>query len=305
MPSPLTYQNFADIVDPRYREIASGAYEQGKDRIGDFFTVRDDDRDEVKMSALTPMGEFQTFTGVIGSDGPDQEYDVTATHIEMALKIEIQRRLYDDAQFDLLDDMYGQLGHSAFKTQQNDGADMFNNSFSNPATPYVHTEAVALCSNSHTTTRANVSTATGFDNLVTSEFSPTALSSAWVAFRQFRDASGDRVDNQPNGLVIPVDLAPRAEEVIKTMHGLDDANMNKNVHYDAYKVFSWHRLTSAVDWWVVNIEQMKKNLFWFWRIKLELSKMESFDNATAKARGYYRYSYLRRDWRWVHGANVG
>src|SRR5512135_2705697 len=109
MSVPLTSENFADVLDPRFRDIALGTYEKGKSRIADYFNVMDSDQQDERFSALTPMGKFQTFTGSVGYDGPEQGYDVTETHLEKVLGMQIRRKLWDDDQFGVIDEMFGLL----------------------------------------------------------------------------------------------------------------------------------------------------------------------------------------------------
>jgi len=304
MAVPLTSATFTDALDVRFRDIAMGQYDKGASRIGDFYNVETSDRQTEQYSELTPMGKFQEFLGAIPYDGAEQGYDVTATHREYALGIQIQRKLWDDDQFGVIDEQFSQLGDSAFKTHEDHAAGVFTGSFSAANSFYSHTENVALCSNSHTTTVPGVATTTGFDNLITDALSPAALTAAVIQFRQFKDAAGDWVDEQPDLLIIPVNLTDRATEIIKTTKGLDAAEQNINVHSDRFRIIDWIRLTDSNDWWLANQARMKKNLLWLWRKKLELAKMECFDNIIAKSRGYMRYSYLRRDWRWILGSQV-
>ena len=304
MASPLVSGNFASVLDPRYRDVAMGTYEQGKSWIPEIFTVETSDMATERYSQLTPMGKFQTFTGAVSYDGADEGYQVTATHLEKALGVQIQRKLYDDAQFNVIEEQFANLGESAFKTHEDDAAELLVGAFSATNAFYSHTEAVALCSNSHTCPRSGVATTTGFDNLGTSALSPTALTAAIIQMRQFKDDSGAVIDIQPDEIWVPVNLADRVTEILKTTQGLDDANENVNVHYNRLTPKVWHRLSDANDWFITDSALRKKNAIFFWRVKLELAKMESFDNIVAKGRGYLRYSFLRRDWRFIQGNQV-
>ena len=303
MAVPLTSGSFSDVLDVRFRDIAMGTYDKGASRIGDFFTVESSDRPDERYSELTPMGMFQQFLGAIAYDGPEQGYDVTASHLEFCLGIQIARKLYDDDQFGVIDEQFAALGDSAFRTHENHAAGLFNEAFNATNSFYTHTENVALCSNSHTSTVGGVSTTTGFDNLVTSALSPTALTSAVIQMRQFKDAAGDWIDESPTQLIVPVNLRDRADEIVKTSKGLDEASGTVNVHEGRFSVVDWVRLTDTNNWFLLS-PLAKKNFLWLWRKKLELAKMESFDNLIAKGRGYMRYSYLRRDWRGILGSQV-
>lgn len=304
MASVLHSVNFADVLDPSIRDIASGRYDVGKTRIGDFFTIKDSDRESEKYSELTPLGKLSVFTDTISYLDAAQGYDVTATHIEYAGGIQIKRKLYDDDQFGIIKEYAEQLGDAAFKTQEDDAASILTDAFSSTSTFFSHTEAVALCSNSHTTPKDGVSTSAGFDNIVTTALSPTALTAARIQFKGFKDAAGWKLGLVPDMLVVPDDLEDKAKEIVGTSTGLYSAEGTKNVQQDRFEVYVHPRLSDTNDWFLINRELMKKNLYWFWRVKFETARMESFDNITAKWRAYLRYSYLRRDWRFVLGGQV-
>lgn len=304
MATVATSQNFADILNPAIRGIASGAYDLGKSRIEDLFTVKDSDRETEIYSELTPLGKLSVFTDAITYLDMAQGYDVTATHIEYAGGIQIKRKLYDDDQFGMIKEFLAGLGTSAFKTQEDDAAGILTGAFAVPTTFFSHTEAVALCSNSHTTTKDGVSVSTGFDNLVTTALSPTTLSAARLQFKGFKDAAGWKLGLIPNRLIVPDDLEDKANEIVKSSLVPYEISNTKNMNEDRFQVYVHPRLSDSNDWFVTNTELQKQNLLWFWRIRFEDARMESFDNITAKARCYLRYSFLRRDWRWCLGAQV-
>ncbi len=301
---PLVSASFSDVLDVRFRDIFKGTYEKGKSWIPDIFDVRDSTMADERFSELTPMGKLQTFLGAISYDGAEQGYDVTATHIEKTLGIQIQRKLWDDDQFGVIDEQFSQLAESAFKTHEDDASELFSGAFSASSAFFSHTEAVALCSASHTSTVSGVSTATGFDNYDTAALSPTTLTANITAMRQFKDAVGDRCDISPDELWVPIDLEDRAMEILKTPRGIDSAEGTVNVHEGRLQLKSWYRLTDATNWFLCNGAMRKKNALWFWKCRPETAKMEGFDNLIAKGRIYTRYSFLRRDWRWIFGCAV-
>jgi hypothetical protein len=304
MPSVATSQNFADLINPAIRGVSSGAYDLGKSRIDDFFSVKTSDRETETYSELTPLGKLSVFTDAISYLDMAQGYDVTATHIEYAGGIQIKRKLYDDDQFGMIKEFLSNLGKAAFKTQEDDAATILTGAFAVPSAFFNHTEAVALCSNSHTTTKDGISTTTGFDNLVTTALSPTSLSAARLQFKGFKDAAGWKLGLIPNRLIVPDDLEDKANEIVKSSNIPYEISNTKNVNEDRFSVYVHPRLSDTNDWFLDNSAMAKENLLWFWRVKFEDARMESFDNLTAKARCYLRYSFLRRDWRFVLGAQV-
>lgn len=304
MAAPLVSANFADLLDVRFRDIANGSYDKGKSRIPDLMSVDSSDRPDERYSEVTPLGKLPQFTGTLEYMSADQGYDVTASHVEYAGGIQIQRKLFDDDQFGLIDEIFSSLGDAAFKRHEDDAAGMLNSGFSAASSFYVHTEGVALFSASHTTPVPGVSTSTGFSNRVTSALSPVALTAALIQFRGFKDAQGDKIDAVPNELWVPIDLVDRANEILKTTKGLDEATGTINVHEGRFSLQSWYRLSDSNNWFLFDSASRARNLIFLWRKRFETGRMESFDNFIAKARCYMRYSMVRRDWRCGLGAEV-
>lgn len=305
MASPVSKAGFPDTLDPRFREITFNTFQRQKDMIPFFFTRVDSTLETERMSDITPMGDAVEFGGTLTYDGPDQGYDVSATHREFALGLQVERRVWQFDQTGVVDDMFTGLADGIYKKTQKDAARMFVNSFSVDTYFYNHTENVALCSNSHTTPRS-VSTASGFDNLATDALSPTALGAAITAFRKLKDLAGERINVLPTLLLVPVDLRERAAEIVKTVSGLDSAEGTINVYKSEYnfQVVDWVYLTDATDWWIADLEMMRKNLRWFDGVAPEFARVEAFEEIIAKYRGYNMYTQARNLWQFLYGSQV-
>lgn len=304
MANPLTIAGFPDVLDSRFREITDGQYDQVEDMIGRLYSVQTPTQYTEKGSALTGMGLFSEFTGNVAYDGPDQGYDWSSTPKQYAKGITVERMLVEYDQFNIIETRFKLLARSAYDTRQIEAALTFTNAFSTDA-GYTHSEGVALCSNSHTSPRAGVSTATGFDNLTTTAFSPAGVKAAFIQMRKFKADNGQPIGNHGAGMILgPVDLQDRAEEIFGTMKGLDSAEGTKNVLEGRYRYVPWIRLTDTNDHFFINESMMKECLFWFDKVKPEFARVEEFDTLIAKYRGYYVSHRARSDWRWVLGAQV-
>src|SRR3990167_7979656 len=73
-------------------------------------------------------------------------YDTTLTHKEYASGLQIERKLFDDAQFGIIDDKPRGLAQAYARTRQKHAASIFNNAFSVDTTWQTGGDAVALCS---------------------------------------------------------------------------------------------------------------------------------------------------------------
>ena len=101
-----------------------------------------------------------------------------------------------------------------------------------------------------------------------------------------------------------LDLKDRAEEIVRTVKGIDSAEHTKNVLEDRYQVVDWIRLTSTTNWFLMNSDMCKENCCWFDKVPVEFAKEEAFDEIIAKFRSYMVYHILVNDWRFILGANV-
>jgi hypothetical protein len=200
------------------------------------------------------------------------------------------------------------LADAAHQTRQIHAARFLNNAFSIDTFFSVNSEGVAVCSNSHTTPSPNVSTAVGFDNLVTSSLSAVSLIAAKKQFMQYRDDQGNKKSFMANELWIPIDLMDVADEIIHSSGKVDTANNNINVLKGGFSIMpnenGWNFLTDSNNWFIMDSSARKQYLTWYDRVPLEFAQAEDMDTLVAKWRAYMRYSYVWADWRFILGASV-
>jgi phage major head subunit gpT-like protein len=296
---------FGDLLDPRFQKIFHEQYNQLPDMLGELFMmVPHNGRDIMTWSEVGAFADWTQFSGHVNYDSLYQGYDTTATYLEFASGFQVERKLFDDDQFNIMDRRPAGLATAAMRTRQGHGARVFNNAFSNDTYFQVRSEGVALCSNSHTTTAAGVSTAQGFDNLGTSALSATAVAAARIAFTQFRDDRGNFISCAPDELLYPPNLYEEAEEIVSAVGKLDVANNNPNVHKGRFTLKEWVYLTDTNNWFLMDSTMRKQSLYWIDRVEKEFAYAEDLDTIIAKWRGYMRYAQAFIDWRWVYGHQV-
>jgi hypothetical protein len=301
---PATGVHFGDLLDPRFQEIWDAEYPQHQDMISTFF--RDEPtngRDEMKFSSVGTMVDFEEWTGTVPYNAQFQGYDTRLIPLEYANGFQIERKLYDDDQYHVMDQKPRGLRASAFRTRQKHAARIFNLAFVNDQYFYVNSEGVALCSDSHTTT-SNAPTNAGFDNRLTGALTATAVATARRQMVQFRGDQAEIISVTPDTLLYPVDLYEQAYEIISSAGKLDTANNNPNVHQGRYEGIEWNYLTSPTNWFMIDSVLMKQFLVWTDRIELEFGSAEEFDTYVAKWRAYMRYGNAWTNWRWIIGSEV-
>lgn len=307
MPAPAISGAFGDLLDIRFQTIFNEQTdrEQLKDMIPTLFGMPNDNgRADMRWSSTGAFGDFSQFTGNVDYDSITQGYDVTQTHIEFASGFQVERKLFDDDQFNIMDQKPAGLATAAMRTRQKHAARPFNNAFSVDSFFYQNSEGVALCADQHLSNSTVADTSVGFDNRTTVALSATALATARIQFRAFRDDRGNRYDAMPDEIIIPPDLYDVAFEIVKSSGKPDTAENNRNVHEGAYNVIEWNYLTDTNNWFLADSVTRKQHLHWVDRVPLEFAFAEDLDTIIAKWRAYMRYSNAWDDWRFILGALV-
>jgi len=304
MPVPHVSTAFGDLLDPRFQKIFHDNLPQLNDMLPELFTmVGSNGRDTIRWSNVGAYSDWEEFTGSVDYQSASQGYDTVMTPLEFSSGVQVERKLYDDDQYHIMDQRPAGLARAYTRTRQKHGARVFNNGFSVDTMFYNNSEAVATFSNSHTT-NSGASTSSGFDNLITNAFSATALASARIQARGFRDDAGNRFDVNMDEIWYPTDLYEKVYEVIESMGKVNTANNNRNVHHGAYTMKEWNYLTSAQDWFLADSQLRKEMVFWEDRVPVEFAFAEDLDTIIAKWRGYARHGNAVINWRWGLGANV-
>jgi hypothetical protein len=300
--------NFPDALDARFADIFDGDYAQLPDMISKFFGVKGPgdtpQRQDYRTSSIGAFGDVPAFTGTVTYDDVAEGYDGTITPLEYASGFMIQRRLFDYDQTGIIEGKPSSLALAFARTRQKHAAQWFNNATSVDSTWNSFTENVALASNSHTTRASGVSTATGFDNLVTTALSTVAIVAARIQFRGFRDDRGNRMSNMPNALIVPVDLCQQAYEIIESMGVPENATNAANYNKGKYEVIEWEYITDTNNWAIADTTMMKKNHIWYQDLPYEFAMVEDFDTLVGKWRLYARHGHGHRDWRHLLFADV-
>jgi hypothetical protein len=300
--------NFPDALDARMHDIFDGNYKQVPDRIGDFFSTKSPgdspQKQDIRGSSNGALGDVPEFSGTITYDDAFEGYDWTIVDREYASGLQIQRRLFDDALVDSIEAKPRGLALALARTRQKHAASIFNNGFSIDTTWLNHTEGVAMCSNSHTTRATGVSTAAGFDNLVTTAMSSVSVIAARLQMKGYRDDRANFIDNEPDTLIYPHDLEATAEEIRQSQGYPEEVTNAKNFNEGRYTGKPWLYLTDANNWFMADMRQLKSDLLWWQRLSYELDMIEDFDSLVGKWRLYERHGLGWKDWRGILGAQV-
>ena len=301
---PHISENFADLLDPRFEKIFFEQFDQEPTMLPTAYTmVGTNGRVDMRWSQVGTLPDWAQFSGTVGYQTSSQGFDTVATPLEFTSGIQVERKLFDDDQYSIMDQRPRSLATSAARTREKDGARLFNNAFSVDTLFYNNSEAVALCSDSHTT-NSGASTAVGFDNLGTAALTATAVAAARIQMRDFRDDQAEIININPTEIWYPINLYEEAFEIINAAGKVDTDLNNPNVHRGAYTTFEWHFMSDTNNWFMADGSMRKQSVFWTDRIAIEFAMAEDIDTLIAKWRGYMRYAPAQVDWRWVFGSQV-
>ena len=304
MSNPSVSTSFGDLLDPRFQKVFFEEYPQLESMLPEVYTnVGTNGREDMRWSQVGTLPDWTQFSGTVNYQSSSQGFDTTATPLEFTNGFQVERKLFDDDQYSIMDQRPKALATSAARTREKHGARVFVNAFNVDTLFYNNSEGVALCSDSHTT-NSGASTASGFDNKGTSSLTATALSAARIQMRGYRGDQAERIDVTPDELFIPPDLFEEGFEIVKSLGKVDTANNNRNVHQGVYSLKEWNYLTDTNDWFLADSKLRKASVFWTDRIAMEFAMAEDLDTLVAKWRGYMRYSPSQVDWRWAFGAQV-
>ena len=306
---------FGDLTDVRIREVISDrtAFLRNEDMVPVIWNIKPPtmpQRPSETYSQVSGLPRAGQFTGSIDYAQRSQGYDVTATYLEFAQGVQVERTLVEYDQFDVIDDLARDLADSMWRRRQFDAFRFLRNAFSVDTFFHNHTEGVALCSNSHTTT-TGVSTASGFDNLATAALSAAALAAAQIQMRDFRDLQGEPILAVGTELWVPFDQYEAAYEIVASSGKVDTAQNNRNVHQGAYKLVVFPNkvdFTDTNNWFLVDGRAKDGAQHWLDQVwpngGPEFGSTEEFDTFVAKSRGYMRYTNVIRRWPWILGSSV-
>jgi hypothetical protein len=297
---------YPDLLDARFKRIFNETFGRVPEIIGKYYSMGAPQGGGIdRYSALGTFGDLMPFLGTVTYDDFFQLYDTQIQSLEFTSGHQVDRKLRDDAMFVSMDQKPKALASSLYRTRQKHAVRLFTNAFSVDNYFYVNSEGVAMCSNSHTNT-SGASTATGYDNLVTTGLSAVSLAAARVQMVNFRGDRAEKINVQPSLLVVPEQgsMHETAWEILNSSGKLDTANNNRNFVNGMFQLNTELWLEDANDWFLFDSSAMKENQIWIDRVSGEYDKIEDFDTLVLKHRVYGRWGNAHIGWRHVLGAQV-
>jgi hypothetical protein len=254
-----------------------------------------------QAGSFSALGDFAPKTSLQAptQDNPIQQYKKEFLHQEFALMSEVERKVIDDSQFEFFGQFGAKIGQSAARTFEKYAAYQFNQSFS--STLYLAEDGLTLCSAAH----VNVDAGNSQSNTGTTALTPAAAATTRAAMRNWTDYRGNTIFVNPDLLLGPNGLEKTIWEIVNSSYAPGSTNPTDNFFKGQLQGVIWDYLTtSTTAWWMIDSRAMKQNLFWYWRVPLEIYGDGDLFVGSKRIGGYYRSSHGVSDWRWIFGQNA-
>jgi phage major head subunit gpT-like protein len=305
MGNPVISENFIRLLDTRFKEVSQKAWDEVPSQKGELYRDVPSDSAWEEFFSVSGVGDIPAFNGKLEYLTQSPGYVTRIEPKEYAAGLAFERKFMDDKKYSVMSDQIEELTIAAQRTKAKIEVDPFAYAFSSAFSYMYSEEGVSLCSDSHTT-KAGVSTASGFDNAGTSAMSKTSIAATRLAMLRLRNDIGERIITNPDTIVCGESLADTAYEVVGSEKNPDNANNTKNMDYNRYKVLVLKRLDDydTNNWFMVDSRQMKKHLLWIDRIAKETKMTVDFETFMLKWSIYFRCGNGFKDWRWCFGHSV-
>lgn len=301
-------EHFGKLLEPGLRQIFYETYDQIPSMLPELYNVQTTQNPYEEDVSIGTLGDFPDFEGTIEYDRPYQGYSKVYEFPEMAKGFRIERKLYDDDRYNIINKRPVGLALSAMRRREQNAADLFNNAF---GASYTGPDGKRLCATDHPSKAYVDSGGTEGvlerSNAGTAALSHTALQDAKLAMRGYKDDRNGLISVVPDTLLVPTALEEVAWELIASDKKVDTAENNPNIHSGRYRLIVWDYLTGTTaansPWFLIDSRYAQLFLNWFDRIPLEFAMEEEFDTLVAKFRAYMRYDAGWSDWVWVYGSD--
>lgn len=252
-----------------------------------------------RQTSISGLGQFDEKVETVAAteDSPVQQYQKTFNHTPFAKTVAVSRELVDDEDWGWFENLAVQLANAANRTMESQGAALFNDAFAGAT--YVGEDDAALCSDAHT----NVDSGNSQDNNYAVALSAANVATVRLAHRKFTDYRGEKINVNPNGLLVPVDLEQTAWEIVRSSLKPGSANNDANFYQGMFQLFVWNWLTDTNAWFTLDLQLMRMHLLWYMRSGLETYGDGDLFSGKRRIGAYFRKSHGFVDWRWCCGSN--
>ncbi len=298
----ITRANAGYVSDETVSVFAFDQFTMATPRMPSLFNQQGSSTYREVQGSMSGLGDFQPKTELEGptEDRPIQQFKKEYLHQEFALGVVVERKVYDDQRFSFFQKLGAKIGQSAIRTFESQGSAVFNEAFS--SSDYLAEDGLTLCHSAH----VNVDGGNSQDNSGTATLSYDNAGTTMTAMRLFKDYRGNPMLVDPDLLLVPVSKDQIAFEIIRSSGDPTEANLKANYFGGKLSALSWAYLDSSDDdnWFMIDRRLMSENLYWYWRVALEIFGDGDAWKGLRRIGGYFRSSHSAVGWWWVYGQNA-
>ena len=294
-------ENFGELLVPGLHKIFFDTFAAlaAESRIPMLFNVMGSTKAVEDDLGIGSFSDWREYEGTIEYDDFEQLFKKTYTHVQFARGFTVERALWDDDQYNIINKRPAGLALAAMRKREKDAATVFNNAFS----ASTGGDGAELCASDHPYSPTNAGTQ---NNEGTTALSYDAIVTTRELMRAYQDDRANLIPVQPDLILVPPELEEEAHAIVNTLNQVDITDYHANfISAKGFQFLVWDYLTDANNWFLIDRAMMKLYLSWFNRVPVEFAQDPTGDyNLRARYRGYMRYSFGFSDWRWVFGHEV-
>ena len=294
-----TRQHFGDLLEPGFLEIFNDNYKE-PDRIAKkVFTYKTSTKQDERFSSITGFGQLtvKTENAPIDYDDPIQGYDRLLSHATYAKGFKISKELWDDDQYNMMNEKPRQLGVAARRTEEAIAANVFNRAFN---ASYLSGDDQELCSTVHPREDAGTSQSNASSTGIT--FGEENYETAKLAMRGQLDGRGQIIDVMPSKLLIPENLKKTADIVFKSNLRSGTADNDFNPNFNELQVIEWLYMNRNDTHWFLIDNDTARGLVYLQKELMSFSQDEAWESDAALFKVRERFVVGFYAWRGVWGS---
>ena len=290
----MNTSNFGDLLEPGFRKIFFDELAQLPTMYDQIFRVGASSRQQEIDSGVSGLGQLVEASSAdqLTYESLQQLHDKNYVHKIYKKGIRIERELYDDDQYNVIEKGPKMLAQATARTVENTAGNIMDNAFSSGTGG----DSKYLCDTQH----PRIDGGAVQSNASETALGETGLANAILAMRKTLDDKGQKVLVQPDTLLVSPDQE-RTARVLLESQGRTGTNYNEiNPVQGRLKLKVWDYMDNTQNWFVLDSGIQQLNFFW--RVRPEFSQDTSFETDVALYKVYCRYSLGWSAWRGIYGS---
>ena len=292
-------QNFGDLLEPGFLEIFNDSYREPDRVYSKVFSTRTSTKQDERFSSVTGFGllTVKSENATIDYDDPIQGYDTLLSHVTYAKGFKVSKEMWDDDQYNVMNEKPRQLGVAARRTEETVAANVFNRAFN---ASYLGGYDQELCSTVHPREDAGTSQSNASSTGIA--FGEENYETAKLAMRGQLDGRGQIIEVMPRVLLIPENSKKTADIVFKSNLRSGTADNDFNPYLNELQVIEWLYMNRNDTHWFLIDKDTARGLVYLIKERMSFSQDEAWESDAALFKVRERFSVGFYAWRGTWGS---